>query len=83
MTVTYMDFALALLDDVLGTHDKPAEHDARDSVRLESLGYLIPEDGEEIRTTGCPQPSCTGTMYKTRDSDDSSQYICNRCGHIV
>lgn len=79
MTATYTDFALVLLEDVLGPRDRAAEREAEDALRLKGLGFIVAEDTPAIATKGCPK--CKGTMYRTEDKD-GKQYVCSKCGHV-
>lgn len=79
MSVTYTDFALALLDDVLGPRDHAAERATEDALRLKGLGLLVTESGQDIATKGCPY--CKGTMCRTKDKD-GTVYVCSKCGHV-
>lgn len=84
MTLTYNDFALALLDDVLGARSFEQVEAEQQARRNTALG-LPPQMGQTIQTRGCSQ--CGSTMYKIIETDShgnptgSSLFICNNCGH--
>lgn len=86
--LTTTDFALALLEDVLGPADPAADRERTEARRLASCGiFTPPQMSPMIQTTGCPK--CGGTMYKTIETDKDGNpigagpYVCNGCGHMM
>ncbi|MFE9742980.1 hypothetical protein [Streptomyces sp. NPDC006477] len=86
MALTTTDFALSLLDDVLGARDPEEVSREQDARRLVSLGFLAPENGQTIQTRGCSK--CGATMYRTVETDSSgnptgsAMFICSSCGNM-
>jgi transposase-like protein len=71
-TLTFTDFAIALLDDVL---------------KSRGVEIPKPENAGGIETTGCPKCGGTMyRTYETDDKGNrtgQSQFICQGCGHMM
>lgn len=76
--------AIALIDAAIGTptaEQVARERQQMENAHLRSLGLLAHEMGG-IATKGCGK--CGGTMYRTREKDGGSQWVCsnNKCGTV-